>query len=348
QILVHITDTHVDPADKEGLERLRHFVSTCNTIIRPDVVVVTGDCTEHGQDSEFHLYNELFSGLDAKLLSLPGNHDKRPYSGFREIIGPTKWFYAARQCDLVGIPSPVDRDEFQDNPKWLEATLDRLCECDSADATRPTEGREPRPVLLFTHYPLRLTDERYLAWGKGHTTKIAFRHHMCFVGEQGYALLRLLMKYPVCASFHGHTDYNYEEQCIYSGTRVYLTADFSRSLRLIVIDRARVRVAEMRTGQMPAFVLLDPDPYIPGSENKISGLTDIRVMIFTESPVVSATWSLSGVIGGPLERIDENIWSAVWDSRQQKNGVKELTIAVDCGRDQRVSRTYKLIVANRW
>ena len=43
----------------------------------PDVVLVSGDLTEHGDPAEYARVRELLEPLGAPLLALPGNHDDR-------------------------------------------------------------------------------------------------------------------------------------------------------------------------------------------------------------------------------------------------------------------------------
>jgi len=73
-VIAHLSDPHLDGSD-EPRSRLRRITSYLESFTRPvDVVLVTGDLTDHGLEPEYaEVAAELSS--DLPVLMLPGNHD---------------------------------------------------------------------------------------------------------------------------------------------------------------------------------------------------------------------------------------------------------------------------------
>src|SRR3546814_6749151 len=65
-------DTELDQDERH----LAVCVQTLNRLApRPDLVVITGDLTEHGRKQEYLLLKPLLAELDIPYLLIPGNHD---------------------------------------------------------------------------------------------------------------------------------------------------------------------------------------------------------------------------------------------------------------------------------
>ena len=79
-LLAQLTDTHiVDPAAStdellvDNNERLALAVARLNAeTVRPDVVVATGDLTDHGSEVEMDLLRRVKRALDPEGLMNPG------------------------------------------------------------------------------------------------------------------------------------------------------------------------------------------------------------------------------------------------------------------------------------
>jgi len=74
--LAHISDLHIGKSAKH----LEAAKAICHALIAAlvDMVIVTGDVTEHGLKEEYRKFEEIFQDLFAqnKLLVVPGNHDR--------------------------------------------------------------------------------------------------------------------------------------------------------------------------------------------------------------------------------------------------------------------------------
>ena len=98
-LICQLTDLHVRPVG-EAANRLvetnlfteRAFRAVSRLIPRPDVVVITGDLTESGQDAEYaNVARMLRKYLPMPVFVIPGNHDQRaPFrEAFRHLPGVT-------------------------------------------------------------------------------------------------------------------------------------------------------------------------------------------------------------------------------------------------------------------
>lgn len=81
-LIAQITDIHIgfDPGnpDEHNLQRLRAVVArVASAPNRPDLVLLTGDLTEHGDAESYARLIEALAPLDLPLWPMVGNHDGR-------------------------------------------------------------------------------------------------------------------------------------------------------------------------------------------------------------------------------------------------------------------------------
>ena len=157
-LIAQISDLHVAEDDNfmrrfvDANEKLATAVAFINSMTRrPDVVIATGDLTDHGRPEQYELLKEILSQLEVRLLLIPGNHDER--EPFREMAhsmgasylpaeGPLHYVVDDLPVRLIGLDSTRDghHDGEFDTPRlaWVDHVL----------------GQEPeRPTLLFLHHP---------------------------------------------------------------------------------------------------------------------------------------------------------------------------------------------------
>ncbi len=181
-LIAQISDTHVTPettrADgaRTAQDELRLAVAHLLAArARPDVVLVTGDCTHHGTADEVARFAELVAPLPMPVVVIPGNHDRRealaarfPPPG-RALAGFVQYVVEDHPVRLVALDTLVpgaDAGELCDaRLAWLDATL----------AERPDQ-----PTLVCMHHPpfatgLRVLDDLGLA-GRERFAAILARH----------------------------------------------------------------------------------------------------------------------------------------------------------------------------
>ena len=154
-LIAQISDLHVAPDDSymrtfvDSNMLLARAVEYLNTMTpRPDVVLATGDLTDHGTADEYLMLGEILAALEVPLFLVPGNHDEpevlRAVLGTPPYVtGPT-FDYAVEDYPvrLVAVDSTTPgRHDGELDPAQLLALDARLRE------------QPDRPTLLFMHHP---------------------------------------------------------------------------------------------------------------------------------------------------------------------------------------------------
>ncbi len=86
-LIVQLSDPHIDLHRPEKSGALRRAIDHLLSLpMRPDAVLVSGDCTEHGWTDEYALLRELLRPLTVPTYLIPGNHDDR--EEFLKAFGP--------------------------------------------------------------------------------------------------------------------------------------------------------------------------------------------------------------------------------------------------------------------
>ncbi|SNT64028.1 3',5'-cyclic AMP phosphodiesterase CpdA [Asanoa hainanensis] len=131
-IIAQLSDLHLD-----GGERSRHRVER---VVRelaglqpaPDVVLITGDIADHGEEGEYAVARELCRDLPAPVLFCPGNHDVR--GAYRKVLlGESAGDAPVNRAHRVGgalfamcdssIPGQHDGLLADSTLEWLDAEL---------------------------------------------------------------------------------------------------------------------------------------------------------------------------------------------------------------------------------
>jgi len=128
-VIVHISDLHVSKSEFDE-SIFMDAVSEINHI-QPDMIILTGDLTEHGYYVEFEQATKYLEMFEAPLFAVPGNHDSRNlgYQSFEELIGERSWkLTLGEEFTVIGLDSssPDEDRGHIGNPQhlWLEHQLD--------------------------------------------------------------------------------------------------------------------------------------------------------------------------------------------------------------------------------
>ncbi len=175
-----VTDTHIGGTGAD--EDLRRTVKDINAIDSLAFVIISGDVTEFGSDSELLLAKEILDSLGKPWYIIPGNHDtKWSESGansFRRVFGAEAFVFRHNGWLMLGTnsgpnmrmgPGQIPRE----NIVWLDSVLNA------------PENRELK-VISVNHYPLdnglnnwyELTDRlkrmdtRLALCGHGHSNRM--------------------------------------------------------------------------------------------------------------------------------------------------------------------------------
>lgn len=153
-IIAQISDPHLSvrpgQAEPGGEVALQRAVAHLNQLpALPDVVLITGDCADHGSAPEYERFRELISGLKSPVYVVPGNHDNRERmletlgpQGAQPLDGFVQYVVEGWPVRLIALDTHIpQRDEgalCAARLSWLEARLSEMPE---------------QPTLLFMHHP---------------------------------------------------------------------------------------------------------------------------------------------------------------------------------------------------
>ena len=144
-----ISDTHIGSPNGGADEDLRRTVSDINAMSGVDFVVLTGDITELGKNTELALAKQILDSLDIPYYIIPGNHDTGwSESGglsFTQTFGNDKFYFKHNGIHFIGCASgPYVRMSDGHVPRhavnWMKDRLKKI-------------GKN-EPVIFLNHYPL--------------------------------------------------------------------------------------------------------------------------------------------------------------------------------------------------
>ena len=183
----HVSDTHIGNETAE--EDLRRTVKDINADPELQFVVISGDITEFGADTELRLAKSLFNGLKKPWYIVPGNHDmnwsESGGNSFRKVFGSETFatkhngiLFLGTNCgpNMRMSPGQIPRE----NLVWLDSVL---------KVTPVTT-----PIIFVNHYPqdsslnnwyevidrLKTHNTQLILCGHGHNN-----HHFNFEGIPG-------------------------------------------------------------------------------------------------------------------------------------------------------------------
>jgi len=159
-LVIQLTDTHILPPGKvlyNEIDTALHLRETVRQINRmrpsPDVLIVTGDIAEQGDDAGYRHFLELMAPLNMPVYVVPGNHDN-PQT-MAEAFAGTPCFpvtdetyqYSIENLPfrILGVNSRCDGSELPELDEkrlsWLRHQLDQ----------------SDKPVLIALHHPPMVT-----------------------------------------------------------------------------------------------------------------------------------------------------------------------------------------------
>jgi 3',5'-cyclic-AMP phosphodiesterase len=166
-IIAQITDLHVVAKDRLCYRRvptnaqLAEAVAHLNRLEpRPDVVIASGDLTDHGREEEYAMLREILAPLVVPVFLIPGNHDRR--EALRKVFADQPYLSAPDQpfihytveeypIRLVALDTTVPGSHHgmlcADRLRWLDETLN---------------AKPNQPTLIFMHHPPFRTGVRWM------------------------------------------------------------------------------------------------------------------------------------------------------------------------------------------
>lgn len=247
--IAHISDLHFPLTEETVIHQLLRELHEA----RPQLVVISGDLTQRGRESQYRLAADFVGSLPRPILVVPGNHDVPLYNLYRRFFRPLDHFrryisdelcpvYRHEQMIVVGANSTraltMDPYGF-----WKNGTLsdEQLRDIGLAFADAPADALR----VLVMHHPLINPS------GRGSRDTARRRDH----------ILRALEQFRVDVVLSGHLHRAYGRHapttpdaargilCIQSGTSCSTRfRDELNAFNFIDWDRHELTVRTMRFG----------------------------------------------------------------------------------------------------
>jgi len=183
--IAQITDLHVVARDRLWMRRVPTNAQVAEAVAhinsldpRPDVVIASGDLTDHGRDDEYEMLREILSALAMPCFVIPGNHDRREpllkwFAGHPHMppVGAKFVQYAVDEYPIrllaldTTVPGREHGEMCAERLRWLDQTLN---------------ARPDHPTLIFMHHPPFRTGVRWMdaygLYGGREMERIVARH----------------------------------------------------------------------------------------------------------------------------------------------------------------------------
>jgi outer membrane protein assembly factor BamB/predicted MPP superfamily phosphohydrolase len=144
----HVSDTHIGSRNSE--DDLRRTVQNIDADSSLKFVIISGDITDFGSDSEFIIAKRILDSLNKPWHIIPGNHDanwsESGTNSFIKIFGNETFNFEYGGYRFLGTvcgpnmrmsPGQVSRE----NIVWLDSTLHHL-------------KNKNQPIIFVNHYPI--------------------------------------------------------------------------------------------------------------------------------------------------------------------------------------------------
>lgn len=154
--LVHLTDLHFGCEDKAALKAAEKYIAE----IKPDAVIVTGDISKDGLESELTAACDWMRGLAAPVMLTPGNHDVPYYEMVGRLLYPwDRYERAAHAIQTAAWHTPLwsivpinTARAWQFRLNWAQGEISRgQTAIAGAELQR---GEEGALRIVITHHPL--------------------------------------------------------------------------------------------------------------------------------------------------------------------------------------------------
>lgn len=84
RVIAHLSDIHFGGENPAAVAAARDWIAACD----PDLVVITGDLTRQGDESEFAAARAFVDSLGRDVVVTPGNHDTPYFDPVKRIFAP--------------------------------------------------------------------------------------------------------------------------------------------------------------------------------------------------------------------------------------------------------------------
>ncbi|HRO03371.1 MAG TPA: metallophosphoesterase, partial [Terricaulis sp.] len=154
-LLAHFTDLHFGCEHEGAIKAAARYVEEN----KPDAVIITGDISKDGLQSELEAACDWMRALPAPVILTPGNHDVPYYEPFGRVFFPWRRFNRAAQgirTEAWHTPEwsivPVNTARgFQLRANWAQGAISRG---QTAIAGAELQKAAPGALrIIITHHP---------------------------------------------------------------------------------------------------------------------------------------------------------------------------------------------------
>jgi predicted phosphodiesterase len=321
--IAHITDTHIGEPNKEYIyeQRLKTAISDINNVIKPAVVIDTGDTVTGATPQNFQKYMSIISTSKTPVKTIPGNHDWELPLNYLTYVGPSKILFSIENYKFIGYRT----GELDEN--WVRENLNKN-----------------ENVVIFSHYPIRLPSSMY-------------QNSFYIMPENEKSILRSIAKdYNVSVFLSGHVHDPFALQDSSGLIDISGPATGQKSsIEVITFDNgvvsSNVLILEETSGlvKWPFIIITHPQQYyLDGGIKEISGKTKIRAKIFDKSNIVEVKLKIDDGNYLPMQKSKSNIWEYEWDTAFVSNGIHKITVYAknDQGKSNNATINVKINYSN--
>lgn len=306
---VHFGDLHITGGGEQNYADFQTIIKNTNQYLLNGInfAVLPGDNANEGSEEEYQLIKAATDNLRAPLYAVPGDHDLKGgnlslFTKYMETV-PYQSFTADRYHFIfIDALDASGRGGFgigQEQMNWLTNDLDAAA------------GRGLQSVLFMHAFPNK-------------------------IGESASALQALIQKDRVLMVDVGHTHYNEvanDGHTVYAATRS--TGQISEGpvgFSIANLDNGVVSWKFKPLGSWPFVMITSPadkqlitDPTQPNQV--VRGTNELRVKVWDDKGVASATYQIDNGAPQPLTRIGTSqMRSARWNSAQVTEGDHQIKV----------------------
>ncbi len=314
----HISDVHVgtpwqgDPPNPAlYAQRFQQALSELNSVIKPAVIINTGDSVNLADDYSCNLYASIAGTSVIAIKTIPGNHDLSDRNKYLAYIGPSKLWFDLGENRFIGFTT----NEL--NAAWLRNLL----------ASTDKSG------IVFSHYLMRLP--------KGSTSSPWF---FTLPATELAVLQNAMATYgaPAYLSGHYHSPFQLEDTVSHAVDIGAPSLGQKTAYDIVTSDNGVVSSNVHYLGDWPAVVVTSPQQYYAdGGSKRLWGTVPVRVKVYGPAPITKVTWLVDGAKIGMMDAMGDNVWQAIWDTTSVTAGLHTLSArAIDSqGRSRQVDIT---------
>jgi len=292
---VHFGDLNITTDDQENYADFKNIIRTTNQYLKNGVnfALLPGDNAFNHAESEYQLIKQAADELQVPLYAIPGERDHKGGTAlYNQYLEPVNYqSFTADKYHFVFLDVMSGISDAQNS--WLTNDLDKAA--------------------------------------KAGLKSVIFMHSYSMVSE----LQDVIQRDNVIMVDAGHTHYNdiaNDGNTIYAATRS--TGEVSEGpvgYSIVNLDNGVVSWKFKTLGSWPFVMITSPADKLLmiGSSQIVKDTVDIRIKIWDDKGVTSATMQIDGGLAVSLDRIGgTQMWSARFDATKVADGDHRISVSV--------------------